>query len=64
MMSKFEVRAVVWSGEYNKQIKKIMGEFDDFVIAKLFANAYADHYSSEVEIVEYVRKGVENEKNS
>lgn len=55
-MKKFEVWVTVWSEEYGKQIKIVAGEFDRYFNAKLFANAYADYYSSNPEIVEYVRK--------
>ena len=55
-MSKFEVWVTMWSEEQHKQIKVIAGEFDRYINAKLFADAYANHYSAHPEIVEYVRK--------
>ena len=55
-MKKYEVWVTVWSDEYEKQIKVVAGEFDKFMNAKLFANAYSEHYSTTAEIVEYIRK--------
>lgn len=55
-MSKFEVWVTVWSKEHEKQIKVVAGEFDSYMNAKLFANAYSKHYSATAEIVEYIRK--------
>lgn len=55
-MKKYEVWVMVWSEEHCKQIKKVAGEFDRFINAKLFADAYGSHYSTTPEIVEWVRK--------
>lgn len=55
-MSKYEVWVTVWSAEHQKQIKVVAGEFDRFMNAKLFAEAYENHYSAKTEIVEYKRK--------
>lgn len=55
-MSKFEVWATVWSNEHEKQIKVVAGEFDRYMNAKLFADAYSKYYSAAAEIVEYIRK--------
>ena len=54
--SKFEVWVTVWSEEHEKPIKVVAGEFDKYMNAKLFANAYSEHYSTTAEIVEYIRK--------
>lgn len=54
-MSKFEVWATMWSAEFGKQVKVLIGEFDRITNAQLFAKAYEEHYSTEVEIVEYKR---------
>ena len=54
-MSKFEVWVTVWSNEHRKQIKVVAGEFDSYMNAKLFANAYSKHYSETAEIVEHIR---------
>ena len=54
-MSRYEVLATIWSDEHKKQVKKVIGEFDRFMNAKLFANAYNAHYSTTVEIIEYRR---------
>lgn len=55
-MKKYEVWVTIWSDECKKQIKVVAGEFDRYMNAKLFADAYASHYSANPEIVEYVRK--------
>ena len=55
-MKKYEVWVTIWSDEYKKQIKVVAGEFDRYMNAKLFADAYANHYSTNPEIVEYIRK--------
>ena len=55
-MKKYEVWVTIWSDEYKKQTKVVAGEFDRYINAKLFADAYANHYSANPEIVEYVRK--------
>ena len=55
-MSKFEVLTTVWSNEQEKQVKVVAGEFDRYMNAKLFAEAYEKFYSAKVEIIEYVRK--------
>lgn len=55
-MKKYEVWVTIWSDECKKQIKVVAGEFDRYMNAKLFADAYASHYSASPEIVEYVRK--------
>ena len=54
-MSRFEVWVTVWSEEYEKQIKVMAGEFDRYMNAKIFADAYEEYYSTIVEIVEYTR---------
>ena len=45
---------MMWSNEYKKQIKVVAGSFDDFMCAKIFAEAYKKHYSASAEIIEYV----------
>ena len=55
-MSKYEVWVTVWSEEHKAQIKVVAGTFDRLVNAKLFADAYKEYYSSNVEIIEYVKK--------
>lgn len=55
-MSKYEVWVKIWSEEQKAQIKVVAGTFDRYMNAKLFADAYKEHYSSEAEIVEYVKK--------
>lgn len=56
MNNKYEVWVTVWSDEYKQQVKKVSGEFDRYMNAKLFADAYSSYYSTDAEIVEYTRK--------
>ena len=58
MTSKYEVWTTIWSEEHKSQIKVIAGEFSEYINAKIFAQAYADRYHAEVEIVEYRKIGV------
>lgn len=53
---KFEVVVTVWDNEQKKRVKKVAGTFDQFFNAKLFADAYANHFKTTYEIVEWVRK--------
>lgn len=55
-MNKYEVWVTVWSEEHEKHIKRVAGEFDNYVCARLFKEAYENHYSAHAEIVEYTRK--------
>ena len=55
-MKKYEVWVTVWSEEHKAQIKKVAGHFDTFICARLFKEAYEQHYSTSAEIGEYVRK--------
>lgn len=57
-MKKYEVWVMMWSNEHKKQIKVVAGSFDDFMCAKIFAEAYEKHYSASAEIIEYVRKEI------
>lgn len=52
-MSRYEVLATIWSEEHKKQIKTVIGVFDRFINARLFADAYNAHYCTTTEIVEY-----------
>lgn len=52
-MSKYEVWVTRWSEEHRNQIKVVAGEFTEYLNAKLFAQAYADHFHADTEIVEY-----------
>ena len=52
-MKKYEVLAMVWNREQKKQVKVVIGVFDKFTNARIFANAYHAEYSSNTEIVEH-----------
>ena len=56
-MSKYEVWVTRWSEETRSQIKVVAGEFTEYMNAKIFAQAYADHYCAAVEIIEYRKLG-------
>ena len=53
-MKKYEVKATVWDNEEKAQVNKVIGSFDDYVCALLFAKAYSDHYSARADIITYV----------
>lgn len=55
-VNKYEVWATVWSSELEQPIKKVVGEFDKFMNAEIFAEAYRKYYSASAEIIEYIRK--------
>lgn len=52
-MSKYIVVATRWSSEANAQIKVVVGQFDEFMYASIFRNAYNDRYSANAEIIEH-----------
>lgn len=56
--STYEVWITRWSEEHEKQIKVYAGKFNEYMNAKLFAQAYADRYKADVEIVEYRKIGI------
>ena len=56
--STYEVWITKWDDQYGRQIKTIAGTFDAYVNARLFAQAYADHYHADTEIVEYRQIGI------
>lgn len=55
-MINYEVWVTVWSEEHKAQIKLFAGSFDRFINAKLCADAYKEHFSPNVEIIEHVKK--------
>ena len=63
-MSKFEVWVTKWSEEYKAQIKVVAGVFDQFFNARLFADAYREHFKASTEIIEYrqVKQVADNEQ--
>lgn len=44
---KYYVIATVWSEEHEKQVKKIVGEFDSHINATIFRDAYNQHYNAD-----------------
>lgn len=55
-MRKYVVYANQWCKESKSIVKVMIGQFKSVVCARLFAEAYESHFSSECEIVEYVRE--------
>ena len=51
-MTKYKVWVTVWSDEFQQQVKKVAGEFDNYMNAKLFAGAYKEYFSTAAEIIE------------
>ena len=49
---KYFVIAKRWDSEKKEIIKYIAGEFDSYINAEIFRNAYNEHYSATAEIVE------------
>ena len=52
MNKRYFVIATVWSDEYKEQIKVIAGEFNNYINASIFKEAYNDHYSADAYIVD------------
>ena len=51
---KYMVIATKWDEELAKQVKYVAGEFDTYMNASLFKQAYNAHYSADAYIVERV----------
>lgn len=51
---KYMVIAIKWSSEEQKQVKYVAGEFDEFMNASIFRDAYNKFYSANAYIVERV----------
>lgn len=51
---KYMVIAKKWDSEKGKQIEYIAGEFDEYMNASIFKNAYNAYYSTDAYIVERV----------
>jgi len=51
-MKKYYVIATRWSDETKSQIRTIVGEFDEWMLAKLFCDAYSAEFMTEAHIVE------------
>ena len=55
-MKRFEVWVTVWNKEHNAHTMKVAGVFNNFVCAKIFADAYEARYKTVPEIIAYVSK--------
>lgn len=49
---KYFVIAIKWDDDVKDQIKYIAGEFDSFLNAKIFKDAYNEHYKANAHIVD------------
>lgn len=49
---RYLVIATAWSEEHERQTKKIVGAFDEFMNAHIFAEAYNKHYKANAVIEE------------
>jgi hypothetical protein len=49
-MKRYFVWIIKWSGEEQKQVRALAGEFSTYVCAKIFADAYREHFSASAEI--------------
>lgn len=47
----YQVLAIKWSLEKGAQVEYIAGEFPDYVNAKIFAEAYTNHFYTKTTIV-------------
>ena len=51
---KYMVIATKWSEEIKTQVKYVAGEFDEYMNASIFKQAYNEYYSANAYIVERV----------
>jgi len=51
-MKKYYVVAIKWDDNEKKQVEKVLGEFDDYMNANIFKQAYYKIYSCSPRIVE------------
>ena len=47
---KYFVIAIKWDEEKEAQVKYVAGQFNSYINAELFRNAYNDHYSANAQI--------------
>lgn len=52
-MRKYQVIIKKWDFESKKQVEEVAGEFNDYMNAKIFAQAYADFYHATAKIQEF-----------
>lgn len=51
-MKKYFVTAIRWNEEKERTEKIAVGVFDEFIMAKIFKDAYQEHFSTTAEIEE------------
>ena len=51
LIMEYQVLAIKWSLEKGAQVEYIAGEFPDYVNAKIFAEAYTNHFYTKTTIV-------------
>ena len=52
-VTKYFVIAKIWDSEKKEQVEYIAGEFDLYMNASIFKNAYNKYYSANARIVEF-----------
>ena len=52
-MCRFEVVIKKWNEEQKKVVEVVAGRFDQFIHAKIFAEAYRNWFKSDPQIIEY-----------
>lgn len=51
-MKRYFVVATHWSEEDNAQVKYIAGEFTEYNLARIFKEAYNEHYKADAQVVD------------
>ena len=51
-MKRYFVVATRWSDEDKAQVKYIAGEFTEYNLARIFKEAYNEHYSADAQIID------------
>ena len=51
-MKKYFVVATKWSNEDRAEIRYIAGEFTEYILARIFKEAYNEHYKADAIIID------------
>ena len=54
MTKRYYVVATMWDSFEEKQVEKIVGEFERFIHASMFQKVYNEHYSADAKVVEVI----------
>lgn len=55
-MKKYEVWAKKWDTDSKAIVDVMIGQFDNYVCARIFKDAYEDHFHTTAEIIVYERR--------